>query len=320
MESTDGGVAKILNYLIVEPIEKRSPALMSLRFSQILHDRSGGRFDPHVQNVLRALKPKLLLPHSQHMTDGEIATSVETLNRQGWNILPWRLDPADIAALRAFAFSTPAYAKNPSERIAIDPANIPHDNPRYFWRISDLIRVPVVQKLVADGALHRIAQDYVGCRPLLTSISLWLDPVYEGVYGAHVYHYDNDGPGFLKFFIYLNDVDVDNGAHSFIQGSHIRRKPRNLSRANFYERDDLLAHYGPDSEIVFSAPAGIILAEDTAGFHKGSTLRRGYRLLLQLQFAILDIPSLEEFSHGVEPVHVEGLDRSIKRIGRKFFI
>jgi hypothetical protein len=319
MEAT-GGVGKVLNYLIVEPIEKRSPALMSLRLSQILHDRSGGRFDPHVQRLLRGLKPKLPLPHSQHMSDKEIDASVETLNRQGWNILPWRLDPADIAALRAFAFNTPAYAKSPSERIAIDPANIPHDYGRYSWRISDLVRVPVVQRLIADGALHRIAQDYVGCRPLLTSISLWLDPVYDQHFDAHVYHYDNDGPGFLKFFIYLNDVDVDTGAHSFIQGSHVRRKPGHLSRAQFYEREDLLAHYGPDSEVVFSAPAGIILAEDTAGFHKGTTPRRDYRLLLQLQYAILDIPNLEEFSPGVEQVHVEGLDPSIRRIGRKFFI
>lgn len=319
MESTDGGTAKVLNYLIVEPIEKRSPALMSLRLSQILHDRSGGRFDPQVQRFLRGFKPKLPLPRSKHMTDGDIATSVEALNRQGWEILPWRLDPADVAALRAFAFSTPAYANDPSERIAIDPANIPRDYGRYSWQISDLIREPVVHKLVADGAMHRIAQDYIGCRPLLTSISLWLSPVYDGVYTGHVYHYDNDGPGFLKFFIYLNDVDVDTGAHSFIQGSHVRRKPKNLSRSKFYEREDLLAHYGPDSEMVFCAPAGIILAEDTAGFHKGTTPRRDYRLMLQLQFAILDIPHAEEFSPGIERVHVEDLDRSIKRIGRKFF-
>ena len=319
MQQTEGGVTKALNYLFLEPMGKRSPALMSLRLSQILHDRSGGRFDPHVQRFLRGLKPKLQLPSSRHMNEQEIDAAVETLNRQGWNILPWRFDAKDIEALRSFAFTTPAYAKNPSERIAIDPARIPRDYGRYSWRISDLIRVPAVQKLIADSALHRIAQDYVGCRPLLTSISLWLDPVYEGIYNAHVYHYDNDGPAFLKFFIYLNDVDIDTGAHSFIQGSHNRLKPKTLSRAKFYERDDLLAHYGQDSEVVFSAPAGIILAEDTAGFHKGTTPRRDYRLLLQLQYAMLDIPNEEEFSPGVEPVQIEGLDPSIRRIGRKFF-
>jgi len=253
------------------------------------------------------------------MDEHSIAGSVETLKERGWDILPWRLADEDIAELRRFAFTTPAYAVHPDERIAITETSIPRAKGRYVWRISELIRVPAVQRFVADAALHRVAQDYIGCRPILTSICLWLDPVFDGTYGAHVYHYDNDGPSFLKFFVYLSDVDADSGAHTFIQGSHKHLKPEQFGRAGYQDRTDLLKFYGPDNEIVFIGPAGMILAEDTAGFHKGTTLKSGYRLLLQLQYATLDIPHEEEFAGGIDKVQVDNLDSGIKRITRKFF-
>lgn len=313
------GLAKALHYLAVEPAQKRSPALLLFRLAQILHERAGGGCDGWLLRLGAVVKPKAEFPPSR-LTDGAaVAATVNALNRRGWDILPWRLGAPDIAELRRFAFSTPAYGDGPFDRVSIDQAHIPHGRGRYEWRISELIRQPAVQKLVADGALHRIAQEYLGCRPILTSVALWLDPVYDGQFGAHVYHYDNDGPRFLKFFIYLTDVDAESGAHTYIQGSHGHAKPEIFRRSQRYGRDDLLRHYGAENEIVFAAPAGTILAEDTAGFHRGMDLKKGYRLLLQLQYGVFDIPNDEEFSCGVERARIAGLDPAIKRVARKFF-
>jgi hypothetical protein len=244
---------------------------------------------------------------------------VATLKQRGWDILPWRLAPKDLAELRQFAFTTPAYAVHPDERIAVTEASMPSAKGRYMWRMSELIRVPAVQRLIADGALHRIAQDYLGCRPVLTSIALWIDPVSKATVDAHTYHYDNDGPSFLKFFIYVNDIDAESGAHAFIQGTHGHRKPPQFGRSGTYNRDKLLSFYGSENEIVFTGPAGMILAEDTAGFHKGMSPSKGYRLLLQLQFTSLDHPQEEEFVGGLDKVRIEMLDPGIKRIANKFF-
>jgi hypothetical protein len=309
--------AHALHYLVLDPFEKRSPALALLRLSQILHDRAGGRLDAPMRWAGSRLKPKIRLPAPTTMTEDAIAATVSSLHRRGWDILPWRLDPHAIAAMRAFAFSMPAYATELGERIAIAEGNIPREHGRYIWPISDLIGVPAIQKLVAESTLHRVAQDYLGCRPTLTSISLWLDPVFDKYFDSHVYHYDNDGPAFLKYFIYLTDVDLDSGAHTF-EGSHRRRKPEDLRRSRRYDRTDLLTHYGAQSEMVFSAPAGTIIAEDTSGFHKGTTLQRGYRLLLQLQYAMLDIPHAEDFI-GVDKARIAGIDAGIQRICRKYF-
>jgi hypothetical protein len=303
---------------VFEPLQKRSSALFFLQLVQLINDRTGGRYDQAIQRALAVAKPKVPLPSSRFMDNHDIATCVSSLHARGWNILDWRLADADVTELRRFAFSTPAYADNPAERIVITEKNIPRAHGRYYWLISDLLRVPAVQRLITDGAFARIAQDYIACEPLLTSVTLWLDPFFEGTYPAHVYHYDNDGPMFVKFFVYLTDVETNSGAHSFIQGSHPHRKPAQFGRAGPQPREKLIAYYGAENELIFTGPAGLILAEDTAGFHKGTTLTEGYRLLLQLQYAALDIPHEEEFTPGIERVRLEGVNPSLQRIARKF--
>lgn len=314
-----GNMTKALHYLVVDPIDKKSPALLPLRIAQLLHDRTHGRSDAYICGLLSRLKAKEQLPPPAKMDEAAIDASVETLKGRGWDILPFKLDPSTIDELRKFAFSTPTYAEDPSERIPFDENNIPHTHGRYMWRMEDLIRVPALQEFMRDSTLPRIAQGYLGCSPLLTSVTLWADPVFNGTFQPHVYHYDNDGPAFLKFFIYLTDVDVDTGAHTYIEKSHGLNKPSQFGRSRRYERQELLDYYGEDSEIVFSAPAGTILAEDTSGFHKGTTLRRGYRLLLQLQYAMLDIPHDEEFASKISRAQVPGLNEGIRKISRKFF-
>jgi|GEM_PF-4280386 hypothetical protein len=303
---------------VIEPLRKRSSALFLLQLAQLVNDRTGGRYDPAIQRAFAKLKPRVPLPNSRIMDDSDITGCVSSLRARGWNILRQRLAEADVAELRRFAFSTPAYAKSPAERIVIAENNIPQSHCRYMWRISDLIRVPAVQRLITDAGFARIAQDYIGCEPLLTSVTLWLDPVFDGVNAAHVYHYDNDGPTFLKFFFYLTDMHAESGAHSFIQGSHPHCKPPQFGRAGPQPREKLIEYYGAENELVFSGPAGLILAEDTAGFHKGTTLTEGYRLLLQLQYAAMDIPHDEEFALGIERVRLKDVDPALKRIARKF--
>jgi hypothetical protein len=223
----------------------------------------------------------------------------------------------DIAELNSFAFSTPAYTDICTHKVAPDLI-LSRQHPRYQWPIADLLKVPAIAKLLKDSALHHIAQDYLKCHPILTSVTIWLDGVYNGAFDAHVYHYDNDGPGFLKFFIYLSDVDRETGAHTFIQGSHDRKKPARFRRARRYSSDELLDHYGLQNEVVFSAPAGTIIAEDTAGFHRGMDPQKSYRLLLQLEYSVLDIPHIEEFTVGIPKIEINEVDPAIAAIVRKF--
>ena len=306
------------HYLILEPLKQKRLALIVLRTAQLLHDKTQSRSDIWFQRLGKIIKPKVQLPISLIMNESAIATITSSLLQHGSNILPFRLSAEDIASLKKFAFSVPAYTKDPSEKINISEANIPNEFPRYEWQIPDLFRLPVVQKLIKDGPFHKIAQAYIGSRPTMTSVSLWLDTIYTKKYAAHVYHHDNDGPAFLKFFIYLTNVDLESGAHMYIDGSQGPGKPPHLSQSRRYERSELIDYYGEEKEIIFAAPAGTVIAEDTSGFHKGTTPTKSYRLLLQIQYAMYDIPHIGEDSPVFEKVHIEGLPSSIQKICHKF--
>jgi hypothetical protein len=252
--------------------------------------------------------------------NGEQITAVAAnLRRDGYCILPYRMAADDIATLTRFAFSTPAIGVDMQNDIRISADDIPCGEGRYVWWSHDLIQLPAVQRLLAEGPFCAIAQEYLQCRPILTSVMLWIDPQYRGPYGAHTYHHDNDGPGFLKFFIYLNDVGLENGAHRFIKGSHSHRKPPQFARARLYKDEELFGFYSRERELVAAAPSGTILAEDTAGFHRGSTITDGYRLLLQLQFSVVDIPHEQELARKLVPVALP-LHPGIAKIVRKFFV
>jgi hypothetical protein len=313
-----GLASNALRQFVIEPARKRSSALFFLQLMQVLNDRAGGRYDTLIQRTVSPFKPKVTLPAPRLMNEQSIVSSVTAIKKRGWDILPYRLPAEDIAEIRHFAFTTPAYAIDPSERIAIKEDNIPQVHGRYSWLMTELLVVPAVHRLLADGTLHRLAQDYIGCTPLLTSVTLWLETASEAKVGSQTYHYDNDGPAFLKFFVYLNDIDSEAGAHTFVQGTHLHRKPQPFNRAGFFDRDELLRFFGPHNEIVFKGPAGMILAEDTAGFHKG-TKPKHYRLLMQLQYATLDIPHEEEFAGLLQKLNAKDLHAGIRRIGRKFF-
>jgi hypothetical protein len=278
---------------IIEPIRNRSTAQFWLQICAVVNDRFGGRYDDLIAQALR--KRKVSLPASQLMTERDISDCVQILHNRGWDILPFQLSKDDVAELQHFALSEP------------------HPVRFYRWPVPDLIRVPAVQKLLIDSGLHHIAQDYLNSRPLLTGVHLVLETSAD-IIRAHDYHYDNDGPKFLKFFMYINNTDTESGPHYYIQGTHPHKKPPPFDRAGFFDRDQLLNFWGAKNEIVFTGPAGMIWAEDTAGFHRGSK-PRDYRLLFVLEYAIIDIPDDEK----IDKITALRLDPCIRKICRKFF-
>lgn len=311
-------MSAIRNFL-VDPIRYRSTALAKFRWAQWLHVRTKGRFDALYQRWSAVVRPPLSLPAPRRMDATGIAQTVSALKQDGCKVLPFALSTAELDALQTFAFSMPAYSADLSERIEVRADKIPSERGRYYWPMFELVKCPAVKDLLSDSTFTAIAQTYLGARPILAHVTLWLDPVYGGYYDPHVYHFDNDGPGFLKFFFYITDVTNTSGAHRYIKGSHGRAKPQALQASIRYEDEALMKHYGADKEVVFAAPAGTIIAEDTAGFHRGSTPQTNHRLLMQFQFSLIDIPHDEDLAGLTHPVPFAGLDASMAHIQRKFY-
>jgi hypothetical protein len=307
-------------YFAGEPLRSGKPGLALFRISQMLHDRTNGKFDELYMSLAKLTRRKVVLPESPLLPVAEVADTVSKMHRDGYTILPYRLALADVEEISDFAFSKAAFGREFHVPIRVERGAIPEGQPRYTWWTDEVLTVPAVQRILTDGPYCAIAQNYLGCRPILTHVNLFLDRPYVGKYEPYNYHYDNDGPGFLKFFFFLTDVEIGTGAHYFLAGTQPHSKPKQFAKAAIYQAQALYDHYGRDKEVVVRGPAGTILAEDTSGFHRGSTLERDYRLMLQLQFSALDIPSDQEFHRKVTPVPVQGLHPGVEAIARKFLV
>jgi len=100
-------------------------------------------------------------------------------------------------------------------------------------------------------------------------------------------HYDVDEMGFnnewhydrglgLKFFVYLNPVNRENGAFRYDLGSH---KSNAVKQALSWQSEFPILNYVPESEVRrithLEGAAGSVILFDTAGYHRAGTLEHG---------------------------------------------
>jgi hypothetical protein len=144
------------------------------------------------------------------------------------------------------------------------------------------------QELTIDFATSpevlRIASEYLGVTPVLNYPESWFSFPVEKIEKASAknWHWDCDGIKWLKVFVYLNDVTTENGPHAFVAGSHRKWKVNNkTSRVTEHQ---VVKAYGNIAVKNFTALKGTVIFEDTRGFHRGTPLLSGHRLVLQLQF------------------------------------
>ena len=144
--------------------------------------------------------------------------------------------------------------------------------------------------------LLSIAAHYLKSIPTFVGANLWWTFPVDALSSdrnkhAHVFHRDVDDFKFFKFFFYLTAVPKGEGAHVCVIGSH-----HNPPRKSFvdqwairrYEDAEIIRYYPAGSILEICGEAGDGFAENTLCIHKGSTPQTEARLLLQLQFAMLD--------------------------------
>ena len=294
-------------------IDNKPSHFLLLKCSRINAVRRNGTFDMFVKKTFAAVRPKAdIQAASSLLTPSEINDALTTLNKDGVAILKNSLSKNDLQQIMAFISETPAYASNVQEKIAINPANVPRQHSRYFWRMNSLIKNKAIQNIFTDPTFHRIAQEYIGCSPLLTDVTLWLSPVYGEVTYDHIFHCDNDSPTFLKFFIYLTDTDELSGAHAYIKGTNHPEKRKNLTVGKRYTDEQIISMFGKENLAIMSAPAGTIIAEDTSGLHRGTAPKERHRFMLQLRFSNIDTFQREK-QEKITKVTIPNLDPQLRK-------
>jgi|GEM_PF-387227 Phytanoyl-CoA dioxygenase (PhyH)./GSCFA family. len=254
---------------------------------------SDGKFNDLMQQLYSEVYPPQALEVASgvlgEMRGGNLAKVTDALRQDGFYVFPDRLAPDICDRLMDFALQTEALLHSPPsdvpERHIYDP-----EHPlvaKYSFSDTSLISQPEVQRLVADPSILAVAQDYLGCSPILDLLTMWWSTAVwpeANSEAAQLFHFDMDRINFLKFFVYLTDVTEETGPHSYVRASH-HRKPLALLRDGRFSDQEILRHYSSEDIIDIVAPRGTMFFADTRGFHKGVHLRAGHRLIFQMEFA-----------------------------------
>ena len=147
----------------------------------------------------------------------------------------------------------------------------------------------LINKIGKSDFFLKVAKDYLNenkitmhtycyiSNPILTTIE-------EQKNNAQFFHYDCDYKKFIKIFVYLTEVEDENGPHIFVSGTHKKKK---LVHLNSTRLDDSEIEKNYKNKIKkFIGKSGTIIFEDTFGFHKGQMPKNRSRAMLVYEYGV----------------------------------
>lgn len=239
---------------------------------------------------------KGLLPFSE---GAQLKQAVADINRQGYVKYPGLVSPEVCEALKQIALKEPAWVRPIDVGTNASADNTIHavydsNNPigiRYDMFVDQLIKYPLIQKIVTDPSILNLAQSYLQAPPVLDAVNMWWCTSYSkqaSSEAAQKYHFDLERPKWLKIFVYLTDIDEETGPHCFVAKTHkSNRIPWKMLKKGYarIEDSEVAEAFAEKDVLVMVGPKGTLLAEDTRGLHKGLHLQRGERLIFQIQYS-----------------------------------
>ncbi len=143
-----------------------------------------------------------------------------------------------------------------------------------------------LNKVILSEEIINVAQSYLNTNELSINATFFISNSLkiseeEKYKNAQYFHWDNDFTKFFKLYIYLNDVNLDNGPHIFVPGTHkIKKKENKLCR--LFSDESINRNY-PETK-TFLGKKGTCFLVDSYGIHKGLTPKNNYRLMLNIHF------------------------------------
>lgn len=219
----------------------------------------------------------------------DVESVVSNLNKNGYVVFDNLLE-SDICD-RLYEFS-----KNIPFTTAVD--NIKGDKINFndikgevcYFNSDDILNIDIVRKLICDDFFIAVAEKYFNSEVIFDFPAMWWSFPFikrNNMDSAQFYHFDFDRVKWLKVFIYLVDVDMNNGPHCYIEKSHLTgNKPEEFLKRGYVRiSDDEISKYYPKNEIKqLTGKKGTIVFGDTKCWHKGNPLLSGHRLLLEFQY------------------------------------
>lgn len=194
-------------------------------------------------------------------------------------------------------------------------------NPKYptWWMNTDeILKNSSVQALLCEKNVVKTAYQYLKSRPQIMSLAMWKSFSGFGTdaNASQKFHYDNDRANFIKLFVYLTDVSEDNGPHTYVEGSHMK-KPKTLLHGEKLEDSEVLDFYTNSKLKVITGKKGQAFFADTAGFHKGTKVLKDSRAIFQINFATDDFGAFNKDRAKADSLNQ--LTKSLNDIEPAFF-
>jgi hypothetical protein len=189
--------------------------------------------------------------------------------------------------------SAPLYSGSEILNFVTADANPPVGQGGTFWAIdqNNLVQDPRLSEIAFNPFILSVVSRYFGCTPIHVQTNAWFSfPSRENnshlSENAQQFHQDKEFIKFIKVFIYLSDVDIDNGAHSYIEGSHVDDLySKGVGFSDRVDDDSIGAYYDKSRIKVVPGKSGTLIFGDTACAHRGYPVLNGHRAILQIEYA-----------------------------------
>jgi hypothetical protein len=261
----------------------------------------------------RVLKPKArewvagfvsrFLPRaaSEKIQPTKAATS---LAHEGFAMLESVVSPQMVEDMRRHLTQQRIYAPylDDMPELMIDDPELP-DTHVLTVREEGLVTCPHLLEIANHPDIIAAVEGTFGCKPTIGYMQAWWSvPTPDGKPRyAEIFHRDFDDVAFLKLFIYLTDVEAENGPHEFILASH---KDPGLRPIRRYSDKEVMASFSSNRLVRFTGKAGTVFLENTTGLHRGLPVCKGRRLILQIVYSMLPM------AYGpAKPYHRDLFDR-----------
>ena len=178
---------------------------------------------------------------------------------------------------------------------------------KHIYSNADLAQSTDLLSVATDDGLVRTISEYFGCLPKIQYLAAWETLKNDDELAEMFFHMDHHGHKFVKLFLYLSDVNLGDGHHEFVKGSHDWRKfdeilsPKNMMniknqvkvkrklKGGFWMNNKAVSLFLQDRVVKVTGQAGSLFMEDTGGLHRGTKVESGKsRLLFQVLYTPID--------------------------------
>lgn len=216
--------------------------------------------------------------------------------------VPTRMRHADEAADRYNEFRRNGYqvfASLPQDGVAalrkriVELPTIKEGSLEHF-ETEAILKFPEFKAIATSPNALSVAAMWLGANPTILDVSAWRSTSNTNPEGAQQWHRDMDDWRACKLFVYLTDVTPENGPHQFVAGSHRPSffEDRGLAPDRYFvgsARDvRLIDEIERFPRVEFCGPAGTCWMENTYGFHRGTPVRSGERIVFQVLYGLTE--------------------------------